>query len=117
MPHADPQLFAEDHAGQPLHQLAAGPARQLAGAAGLPGARRAEFSVTVDLTAEMAVINPFDFFVEPYAETLPFAYRGRPRRATSPPIWRVDDDGPLLRRGRRGARAARAGARSTSWSG
>ena len=32
------------------------------------------FSVTVDLVVEMAVFNPFDFFLEPDAEEAPFVY-------------------------------------------
>jgi len=46
--------------------------------------RAEELSIEVDLVADMSVINPFDFFLESYAEKYPFAYDAATRRELSP---------------------------------
>ena len=43
-----------------------------------------EFKVTVDLVVEMAVFNPFDFFLEPDAENFPFNYSTAGREELAP---------------------------------
>ena len=53
--------------------------------------------ITVDLVADMTVINPFDFFLEPAAETYPFAYDPALESELAP-FRRTEPAGPLLRR-------------------
>ena len=43
-----------------------------------------ELRIEVDLTAEMAVLNPFDFFLEDYAQEFPFKYESNERRGLAP---------------------------------
>jgi Uncharacterized protein conserved in bacteria len=46
--------------------------------------KTSEFCIEVDLVAEMSVINPFDFFPEPYAATFPFKYEAWQREELEP---------------------------------
>ena len=52
--------------------------------------------IQVDLVAELVTINPFDFFLEEYAETLPFAYDAQLKRDLAPYL-KVRENGRLLR--------------------
>ncbi|KNX38571.1 transglutaminase family protein [Luteipulveratus halotolerans] len=57
-----------------------------------------ELDITVGVVADMTVINPFDFFVEEYAETYPFTYPDGLRAELDPYLKPVDDGGPLTQR-------------------
>ena len=54
------------------------------------------FSVTVDVVVEMAVYNPFDFFLEPAAETYPFAYEPELHHELEPFLSKVGTVPKLL---------------------
>lgn len=57
---------------------------------------RTEFlEVSVDLTAELASFNPFDFLVDPYAERYPFAYPAAVARELAP-FTLPSENGALL---------------------
>jgi uncharacterized protein (DUF2126 family) len=47
-----------------------------------------ELRVEVDLVVEMAVFNPFDFFLEPHAERFPFEYDATQREELAPCLVR-----------------------------
>lgn len=54
-----------------------------------------QLSVIVSLIADLAVINPFDFFMEPWAEYFPFAYPDTLKSELSLFLL-IDPPGPLL---------------------
>jgi uncharacterized protein (DUF2126 family) len=53
------------------------------------------FEVTVDLIADMSVINPFDFFLQPEAEQWPFEYDPGLAEEIAP-FRKLESVGPLL---------------------
>jgi len=63
-----------------------------------------EFRVEVDLVAEMSVLNPFDFFLEPEAENFPFEYSKELRQELAPYLEKISrNDGKSA--GKKGGKA------------
>lgn len=54
-----------------------------------------ELKIEVDFTAQMTVVNPFDFFVEPYATSFPFQYTSDLKTELAPYLA-TSEQGPLL---------------------
>ena len=54
-----------------------------------------ELKIEVDFTAQMTVINPFDFFVEPYADSFPFEYSADLKTELAPYLATIEP-GPHL---------------------
>ncbi|HYZ42751.1 MAG TPA: transglutaminase family protein, partial [Stellaceae bacterium] len=57
--------------------------------------KASELKIEVDFTAQMTVVNPFDFFVEPYANSFPFQYPDG-LKAELAPYLEAMEPGPLL---------------------
>ncbi|MDR7035767.1 uncharacterized protein (DUF2126 family)/transglutaminase-like putative cysteine protease [Methylobacterium sp. BE186] len=55
-----------------------------------------ELKIEVDLTADLSVINPFDFFLEEYAQAWPFSYPEELATELAPYLQPEDADGPEI---------------------
>ncbi|WP_433661180.1 DUF2126 domain-containing protein [Nocardia sp. CA-128927] len=53
-----------------------------------------ELSITIGLIADLEVVNPFDFFIEDYAEHYPFGYSAELLADLEPYLRPVDESGP-----------------------
>ncbi|MBB4425090.1 uncharacterized protein (DUF2126 family)/transglutaminase-like putative cysteine protease [Bradyrhizobium sp. CIR48] len=51
-----------------------------------------ELKIEVDFTAQMTVVNPFDFFVEPYADSFPFDYPNDLKTELAPYLETIKPD-------------------------
>jgi uncharacterized protein (DUF2126 family)/transglutaminase-like putative cysteine protease len=56
-----------------------------------------EMTIEVEVIANLVVINPFDFFVEEYAESYPFKYQGQLEKELSL-YMEKKESGPLLKK-------------------
>lgn len=54
-----------------------------------------ELSIEVEIIADLKTINPFDFFVEEYAEEYPFDYKETTKKELQPYL-EINESGPLL---------------------
>ena len=84
LPHADQELLAQISAAAPFHQLAAEAAGRCRLARIVFPERTRGLKIEVGLTAELAVINPFDFFVDALGGGVSFGLFGRACRRADP---------------------------------
>lgn len=57
-----------------------------------------ELAFEVSVIADMTAINPFDFFVEEYAENFPFQYDKQLKKELAPYLEKEEHDSPLLKK-------------------
>ena len=93
-PHADPLLLAENHAEDHFINWQQDPFGNYLARLVFPEKTR-EFKVEVDLVADMATINPFDFFLDEAAGDWPFNYDAELREELAPYL-KASEPGPLL---------------------
>ena len=92
---ADFQLFAEGDAAASISSTGSRIHTAIAWRGWFFPKKTTEFSVVVDLVAELTVTNPFDFFLEKYAEEFPFTYEPTLLRELVPYL-EVPPPGPRL---------------------